>query len=74
VRVRGGAAAVTFDGLMPGDDVVVYDLAGAVVFEARAGSRRLTWDVGDVAGGVYFYRVVSAVVAETASGKVAVLK
>jgi Zn-dependent M28 family amino/carboxypeptidase len=74
VRASGGAAAVTFDGLMPGDDVAVYDVAGAVVFEARAGSRRLTWDVGDVAGGVYFYRVVSAVVAETASGKVAVLK
>jgi len=74
VRVRGGAATVTFDGLMPGDDVVVYDVAGARVFEARAGGRRLRWDVGDVAGGVYFYRVASAVVAETASGKVAVLR
>ncbi len=74
VRVRGGAATVTFDGLMPGDDVVVYDIAGTRVFEARAGGRRLSWDVGGLAAGVYFYRVVSAVVAEAASGKVAVLR
>jgi hypothetical protein len=74
VRASGGAATVTFDGLMAGDDIVVYDVAGAKVFEARARSRRLRWDVGDVAAGVYFYRVVSAIVADTASGKVAVLK
>jgi hypothetical protein len=74
VRVRGGAATVTFDGLMPGDDVVVYDVAGTKVFEGRAGGRRLRWDVGDVAGGVYFYRVASTVLAESASGKVAVLR
>lgn len=74
VRVHGGAAAVTFDGLMPGDDVVVYDVAGTRVFEARSGGRRLRWDVGGVAAGVYFYRVDSAVMAGTSSGKVAVLK
>lgn len=74
VRVRGGAATVTFDGLMPGDDVVVYDVAGTKVFEGRAGGRRMRWNVGDVAGGVYFYRVASTIVAETATGKVAVLR
>jgi hypothetical protein len=73
-RVRGGATTVTFDGLMAGDDVVVYDTAGTKVFEARAGGRRLTWDVGRVAAGVYLYRVASAVVADAATGKVAVLR
>jgi len=74
IRVRGGAATVTFDGLMPGDEVAVYDVAGAKVFEGSARGRRLRWDVGETAGGVYFYRVVSAVVADVASGKVAVLR
>lgn len=74
VRRRDGRAEVTFDGLLPGDELTVFDLAGTRVFEAAARGRQLLWDVANVASGVYPYRVESAVMAGAVTGKVAVLK
>lgn len=65
---------MTFDGLFPGDGLVVFDVAGTKVFEAAAEGRRLRWDVADVASGVYLFRVESAVMADAVTGKVAVLR
>ena len=74
MRRRDGRAEVTFDGLLPGDELTVFDLAGTRVFEAAARGRQLLWDVANVASGVYLYRVESAVMAGAVTGKVAVLK
>jgi hypothetical protein len=74
VRRRDGHARVTFEGLLPGDTVTVYDLAGAKVFEGRARGGRLEWDTGPVASGVYLYRLVSEVVEGATVGKLAVLQ
>lgn len=74
VRARAGGAVVTFDGLLPGDNLVIYDVAGAKLFEATARGRALRWDAGDVASGVYLYRLESAVMADAVTGKVAVLR
>jgi len=74
VRRRDGHARVTFEGLLPGDTLTVYDLAGTVVFEGRARGGRLEWDTGRLASGVYLYRLVSEVVDEATVGKLAVLQ
>ncbi len=74
LRARPGQGVVTFDGLLPGDHVVVYDLAGTKVFEAAASGRRLRWNAASVAGGVYLYRIESAVSGDAITGKVAVLR
>jgi hypothetical protein len=74
VRSRDGRAEVTFDGLLPGDEVTVFDLAGTVVFEAASRGRELVWDASGAASGVYFYRVESDVMADAVTGKVAILK
>jgi hypothetical protein len=74
VRPRDGASALTFEGLLPGDAIVIYDLAGTKVIELRPKGPSVTWDAGELAGGVYVYRVESNVMAEAASGKFAVLK
>jgi len=74
VRKEGGAAQVIFDGLLVGDRITVYDLAGRQVFEARADARRMRWNAAAFAAGVYIYRVESDVTAEPATGKLAILK
>lgn len=74
LRARPGQAVVTFDGLLPGDTVAVYDLAGTKVFEAAASGRQLRWDAASAAGGVYLYRVESTVKGDAVTGKVAVLR
>lgn len=73
-RPSAGGAEVTFDGLFPGDEIVVFDVAGAKVFEAAARGRQLRWDVADVASGVYLFRVESAVMADVVTGKVAIAR
>jgi hypothetical protein len=73
-RARAGQGVVTFDGLLPGDSVAVYDLSGTKIFEAAASGRQLRWNATAVASGVYFYRVESAVKADVATGKVAVVR
>ncbi|MEE9455868.1 MAG: M28 family peptidase [bacterium] len=73
-RWRAGQTEVTFDGLFPGDGLVVFDVSGTKVFEAAAEGRQLRWDVADVASGVYLFRVESAVMADAVTGKVAVLR
>jgi hypothetical protein len=74
VRPRDGGSEVTFAGVLPGDTIVIYDLAGTKVAELTPKGPSTTWDAGGLAGGVYIYRVESSVMAETASGKIAVLK
>jgi Zn-dependent M28 family amino/carboxypeptidase len=74
LRAGPGQGVVTFDGLLPGDTVVVYDLAGTKIFEAAASGRRLRWNAAAVAGGVYLYRIESAVKGDAITGKVAVLR
>jgi hypothetical protein len=74
LRASPGQGVVTFDGLLPGDNVVVYDLAGTKIFEAAAFGRQLRWNAASAASGVYLYRIESAVKGDAITGKVAILR
>jgi hypothetical protein len=74
LRASPGQGVVTFDGLLPGDNVVVYDLAGTKIFEAAASGRQLRWNAASAASGVYLYRIESAVKGDAITGKVAILR
>ncbi|MCK4593224.1 M28 family peptidase [bacterium] len=69
---------VTFNGLIPGAELRVYDLNGNLVYETTSNAYELDWDVRNSAGavlasGVYLYHV-SAPRGDAVTAKLAVIR